>query len=88
MFIFVAKLTITFDVNKRKMGKSENVNPMVYYQNLSKKEKSQFLLYLSTRYCMKANTISRKLAKKPNSKLNKLEEVTIQVLIEEGLWKR
>ena len=69
------------------MEKSENVNPMVYYQNLSKKEKSQFLLYLSTRYGMKANTISRKLAKKPNSKLTKLEEVTILEVIKEGLWK-
>lgn len=37
---------------------------------------------------MKANTISRKLAKKPNSKLSKLEEVTIQEVIEEGLWKK
>jgi hypothetical protein len=77
MFIFVAKLTITFDVNKRKMGKSENVNPMVYYQNLSKKEKSQFLLYLSTRYGMKANTISRKLAKKPNSKWSSKRRISV-----------
>lgn len=76
-----------FDVNKRKMEKLENINPTVYYQNLSKKEKSQFLLYLSTRYGMKTNTIRRKLAKNPNSELTKLEEVTILEVIKEGLWK-
>ena len=76
-----------FDVNKRKMEKLENINPTVYYQNLSKKEKSQFLLYLSTKYGMKANTTRRKLAKNPNSELTKLEEVTILEVIKEGLWK-
>lgn len=69
------------------MEKLENINPTVYYQNLSKKEKSQFLLYLSMQYGMKANTIRRKLAKNPNSELTKLEEVTILEVIKEGLWK-
>ncbi len=70
------------------MEKLKNVNPQVYYRSLGKKEKSQFLQYLATRYGMKVNTIRRKLAINPISDLTKLEEITIRKVIEESLWKK
>lgn len=70
------------------MGKKNTVvNPRVYYQSLSKKDKTQFLEYLLTHYGIKTNTISRKLAKAQFGVLNKLEEVTITHVIQSESWR-
>ncbi len=68
--------------------KVTDVNPRVYYQRLSKKEKGVFLEYLLTHYGLKTNTIRRKLSKSQFGELSKLEEFAIQTVITNELWKQ
>ena len=53
------------------MSNFQHVDPRDYYQSLTKKEKSKFLLYLSGRYGYKSGTISGKLRSLPSGELRK-----------------
>lgn len=76
------------NVNKKMSEKNTVVNPRVYYQRLSRQDKTQFLEYLLVHYGIKTNTIRRKLARKQFGVLSKLEEVTIMHVIQEEQWQR
>ncbi len=69
------------------MAKLQNLAPEVYYQRLTKKEKSRFLRYLSQRYDYPSTTMSGKLRENPVSDLRRDERENIIHTIEEGLWK-
>ena len=56
------------------MSNFQHVDPRDYYQSLTKKEKSKFLLYLSGRYGYK-------------SELRKDERENIINTINSGVWK-
>ena len=64
-----------------------NIDPQVYYQNLSKKDKGKFLRYLSRRFDYSSSTMSGKLRENPIGNLRKDERENIIKTIEEGLWK-
>ena len=64
-----------------------NIDPQVYYQNLSKKDKGKFLRYLSRRFDYPSSTMSGKLRENPTGNLRKDERENIIKTIEEGLWK-
>lgn len=64
-----------------------NIDPQVYYQNLSKKDKGKFLRYLSRRFDYPSSTMSGKLRENPIGNLRKDERENIIKTIEEGLWE-
>lgn len=63
------------------------VDPQVYYQNLSKKDKGKFLRYLSSQFDYPSSTMSAKLRENPTGNLRKDEHDNIVKTINEGLWK-
>lgn len=65
----------------------KTIDPRVYYQNLSKKEKGKFLRYLSSRFDYPSSTMSAKLRENNVTVLRKDERENIIKTIEEGLWK-
>ncbi|SDZ94025.1 hypothetical protein SAMN05216455_1022 [Segatella bryantii] len=65
----------------------KSVDPQVYYQNLSKKDKGKFLRYLSRQFDYPSSTMSAKLRENAISDLRKDERDNIIKTIEEGLWK-
>ena len=67
--------------------RQQDVDPQVYYQQLSKKDKGKFLRYLSRQYDYPSSTMSAKLRENPNNKLRKDESENIIKTIKEGLWK-
>ena len=70
------------------MSNFQHVDPRDYYQSLTKKEKSKFLLYLSGRYGYKSGTISGKLRSLPSGELRKDERENIINTINSGVWKK
>lgn len=74
-------------MNKKKRQKVLDVNPRVYYQSLSKKDKGIFLNYLLVNYGICIATVRRKLSKTQFGELSKLEEMTIKDVITKNLWK-
>lgn len=70
------------------MEKKSDVNVKVYYSNLTKKEKGQFLQYLTTRYHYPSSTMSVKLRQNSRVKLRFDEEENIKHAIKEGLWRQ
>ena len=69
------------------MSNFQQVDPREYYQSLSKKEKSKFLLYLSRRYGYMSGTISGKLRCLPSGELRKDERENIINTINSGVWR-
>jgi hypothetical protein len=63
------------------------LDPKVYYQNLSKKDKGKFLRYLSQRYDYASTTMSGKLRENSVSELRRDETENIIKAIEEGVWR-
>lgn len=62
-------------------------DPRVYYQSLSKKEKSRFLRYLSQRYDYAPTTISGKLRVNYVSDLRRDERENLCKTIQSGAWR-
>lgn len=56
-----------------------------YYATLSKKEKSQLILYLMTKYGFCYNTVQQKLTGR--TKFNQRDLLVVQTVINESLWK-
>lgn len=69
------------------MSNSQMLDPKVYYQNLSKKDKSKFLRYLSQRYDYPSTTMSGKLRENSVSELRRDETENIIRAINEGVWR-
>lgn len=69
-------------------NKFESLNLEVYYANLSRKNKAEYLKYLMVNYGMNYNTIRRKLSGVGGYNLNTLERIACKEAIQkEGLWK-
>ena len=62
-------------------------DPRVYYQSLSKKEKSRFLRYLSQRYDYATATMSGKLRENSVSELRKDEKENLVRTIQSEAWR-
>lgn len=69
------------------MNKLQMLDPRDYYQKLSKKDKSNFLMYLSKRYDYRPCTISGKLRANSASQLRRDERENIIRTIQEDLWR-
>lgn len=65
----------------------QTIDPRVYYQNLSKKEKGKFLRYLSSQFDYPSSTMSAKLRENNVTVLRKDERENIIRTIAEDLWK-
>lgn len=70
------------------MEEKKKIDVKVYYQSLTKKEKSMLLRYLSRRYDYAESTMSGKLRENPVSPLRRDEEENIIKTIETGVWKQ
>lgn len=69
------------------MKEMEIIDPVGYYKNLSKKDKSVLLSYLNVNYGMNSTTMRIKLSGSEHSKLTKLEAITITDVINSGVWR-
>ena len=67
-------------------SKTSNVDPRVYYQSLSKKERGQFLRYLLIRYDYNTRTMGYKLNHQ-DSLLRRDEKENVVAAIETGAWR-
>lgn len=67
-------------------SKNEALDPRVYYQSLSKKERGQFLRYLLIRHDYNTRTMSYKLTR-PDSLLRRDEKENVLSAIESGAWR-
>jgi len=70
------------------MSKNEVIDPTVYYQSLTKKEKGKFLRYLNFRYEYPPATMSGKLRENPVSELRRDERENLIRTIQEESWKQ
>jgi hypothetical protein len=70
------------------MAENKSIDVRGYYQSLSKKEKGQFLRYLTMNYGYSVHTLSAKLRENTNLKLRKNEELDIMETVSRGLWRQ
>lgn len=69
------------------MSENRRINPMEFYQTLSKEDKTKFLAYLQRKEGYSPITMSGKLRKKPVSHLKYEEGKVLEEVIESGEWK-
>lgn len=69
------------------MSEKEKINPMEFYQNLTKEEKTKFLAYLQKTEGFNSVTMSGKLREKPVSHLKYEEGKVLEQVIQSGEWK-
>lgn len=69
------------------MKKNEDVNLIEFYQNLRKKEKTQFLNYLLTTYGFCPSTIMQKVRKHNPLPFKIVEEKIIKEIISNEKWR-
>jgi hypothetical protein len=68
-------------------GEIMKINPMVFYQNLSKSDKTKFLAYVFRKEGLSPITLSGKLRENPISHLRYEEGKALEKIIETEEWK-
>ena len=69
------------------MDEISKINPMEFYQSLTKEDKTKFLAYLQRTEGFNSVTMSGKLREKPVSQLKYEEGKVLEQVIRSGEWK-
>jgi len=69
------------------MDEISKINPMEFYQSLTKEDKTKFLAYLQRTEGFNSVTMSGKLREKPVSHLKYEEGKVLEQVIRSGEWK-
>ncbi len=69
------------------MNEKMSIDPIEFYQGLTKKEKGQFLSFLNKKFRFKVTTMQAKLRNKPRCELYFAERLLISNVIRDGEWR-